>query len=432
MSEMPIPDKTLAIHPGPLHGSLRAPSSKSITNRLLAMTALAEGESEVRHPLLCDDTYAMAAGLGALGVEVSLAAERATVAGSGGQLHPTGQVVDAALSGTTLRFLAALSLLADRPVVLDGAPGLRRRPIGALFEALERCGARVESNSGLAPFTISSSGLEGGRIVVDAAKSSQFATALLLVAPYAKSDVELVVKRLGAGGYVELTVALMGELGARVERTGQTSFLVPSGSGYRSGSYEAGYDASAAAHLFAAAVASGGELTVTNAGGTLQPDAAVVDVLGSMGALVRRGEAGGVTVAAPPGGLRPVEADLAPMPDQLPTLAVLAALAPGESRFSGLSVSRGHESDRPRAVADELARLGGEVEIEGDLLVVRGGRPLAGGVVESYGDHRMAMAFSALGTAVEGLVIAGADCVTKTYPGWWEDLARLGARLEAL
>lgn len=422
------PPDTVSIRPGPLSGRLRAPSSKSVTNRLMVMAALAGGRSEIRHPLLSDDTYAMAAGLRALGAPVGLEGQLAVVEGRGGTFHPLAPV-DAELSGTTLRFLAALSLLADAPVVLTGRPALCRRPLGALLSVLASTGALVESEEGHAPVRIVPAGLPGGRIVVDAKESSQFATALLLVAPYAARDVELVIENLGASGYVELTVGLMTELGAVVsERGGE--LLVRAGSHYRAGRYEVEYDASAAAHLFAAAVASGGAVSVTNVTKSLQPDSVVPDLLSEMGAEVSAAPAGGLTVAAPAGALRSIEADLSTIPDQLPTLAVLAALAEGESRFSGIAVSRGHESDRPAAVAAELGRLGADVVVDEDLLVVRGGRPLRGARLDSHGDHRMAMAFAALATAVPGVRITGAQCVNKTYPAWWEDLRGLGAVLE--
>lgn len=420
---------TLSIRPGPLRGRLRAPSSKSVTNRLLAMTALAAGESEIEEPLLSDDTVVMASGLTTLGAPVELGDGLARVRGAGGRLHPVGPV-HAGLSGTTLRFLSALSLLADAPVLLDGGPGLRRRPLRPLLEVLAAAGATVSSEDGHAPVLLHPAGLSGGRLVVDAAESSQFATALLLVAPYAEHDLEVVIENLGAGGYVELTVALMTRLGAKVARRGDDGFLVEAGRHYAPGRYRVEYDASAAAHLFAAAVASGGEVTVTNAAETLQPDGAVPALLGAMGAQVTPGPAGGVTVAAPAGGLRAIRADLAAIPDQLPTFAVLATLANGESHLSGLGVSRGHESDRPRVVCDELSRLGADACFDGESLVVRGGRALSGGRAETYDDHRMAMAFSALATAVPGVSIANPGCVGKTYPRWWDDLAALGARLE--
>lgn len=423
--------RRVSVQAGPVAGSLRAPSSKSVTNRLLVMTALAEGRSEVLEPLLSDDTRAMAEGLSALGASVALGGDKAVVTGCGGRFSSAGRVVQAGLSGTTLRFLAAAALLADGRVVLDGEAGLRRRPLGPLLEALAATGAQVESKDGHAPVVIEPAGLQGGLLRVDAKESSQFASALLLVAPYGRRDTEIEVEHLQARGYVELTAELMRDLGAMVEAVGSDRYLVRAGSHYRAGSYQTAYDASAAAHLFALAVASGGEVTVANISPTRQPDAQVPELLVAMGATVTKAGEGSLAMAAPSGRLLPVTADLSALPDQLPTLACLAVLADGESVLSGISVSRGHESDRPQAVFDELSRLGADLHLEDDLLVVRGGRALTGGVLRTYGDHRLAMAFTSLAARVEGITIEDPGCVAKTYPSWWEEVAALGLGLEA-
>ncbi|MGO9198270.1 MAG: 3-phosphoshikimate 1-carboxyvinyltransferase [Acidimicrobiales bacterium] len=411
---------------GQVKGVVTAPSSKSVTNRLLVMAALAEGTSTARHPLVSDDTVAMAVGLGCFGARVTLTEEAAVVSGTGGAVEAPAGVVGAGLSGTTLRFLAAVSLLAPGPVTLDGEPPLRRRPLGGLLGALAEAGARVKSADGHAPVVVEPSGFTGGHLVVDAAASSQFASALLLVAPYARSDVQLRVENLGAGGYVEMTVDSMRRWGAAVTRSDEDTFIVTAGRHYLARDEEVEYDASAAAHLYSLAMAAGGEVTVRNAVRTLQPDSAIVDLFAQMGAEVSSSPGRGTTVRARTGQLRPVTVDLKTMPDQLPTVAVLCALAPGVAHLTGLGVARGHETDRVAAVATELAKLGADVETESDGILIRGGRPLHGGLVETYDDHRMAMAFSVLGAVVPGVTIAAPGCVAKTYPCWWADLSSLG------
>lgn len=416
---------------GPVSGTVTAPASKSVTNRLLVLAALAEGESELARPLVSDDTIAMATGLTTLRCPVSLTPSVATVSGRDGAVGPPHGVVDAGLSGTTLRFLAAVSLLSPSPVTLDGDGPLRGRPLGGLLVALERAGARVRSDGGHAPVEIAAGALKGGRIVVDAAGSSQFATALLLVAPYARGDVELVAENLGAGGYVELTVEAMRRFGAVVEHDPSSeTWQVSCAHRYRARDEEVEFDASAADHLFSLALVTGGEVTVSNVRPTLQPDAALLDVFAAMGATVTPREGGGATVRGPDR-LRPVSVDLSPMPDQIATVAVLAALAEGTSRLDGLAVVRGHETDRLAAVATELGRLGVEVAIEGDSLVVSGGRALSPGEVETYHDHRMAMAFGVLGARVPGLSIRAPGCVAKTYPSFWSDLSALGVGISS-
>ncbi len=415
---------------GPLVGACDAPASKSVTNRLLLMAALAEGESRLVGPLRSDDSAVMSAGLVALGAGIDDEGAAVAITGTGGRLREPPGVISAGLSGTTLRWLSAAALLVHGTVVLDGEPPLRRRPIAPLLRSLEDLGARIETDEGRPPLRITSAGLRGGHVAVDASESSQFATSLLLISPYAASDLSIEVARLGAAGYVELTLEAMSRWGAVVDSTATGRYLVTAGRHYEARREVVEYDASAAAHLFALAVATAGSLTVRNVVGTRQPDAAMTAAFEQMGAVVTAAPGGGATVARP-GPLRGIDLDIAPMPDQVPALAVLGVLAEGTTRLRNASVARGHETDRVAAVARELRKLGAQIEEEGDSLVIEGGRRLAGGVVETCDDHRMAMAFSSLGAAVPGIVVNDPGCVRKTYPQYWRDVAALGLGLRA-
>jgi 3-phosphoshikimate 1-carboxyvinyltransferase len=443
----PLP-AALELEPaGPVSMLLAAPASKSVTNRALVCAALAPGTTRLLGPGTGDDADAMAAALTDLGATVDPGPEprdaqatgpgRApanppgpavwTVGGTGGRPSSPRRPLDARLSGTTMRFLAAVATLTPAGATLTGRPPLLRRPVGPLVAALRALGAEVADRGGLPPVTTAGGGLDGGQATVDAAASSQFASAILLAAPYARRPVLLRAERLGAAAYVELTAALMAEFGAAVERVGPAAWLVDSGRPYRAVDLRVEYDASAAAHLFAIAAATGGSVTVTNATpGTLQPDAGLPGVLEEMGAAVTRdGQA--LTVRGPDT-LAPVDADLAAMPDQVTTLAALAALAKGPSRIRGVAVARGHETDRLAALAAELAKLGVAVEERPDGLVVHGAGP--GGLrparLRTHGDHRMAMALAAVAARVPGLVVEDPGCVAKTYPGFWRDLAGAG------
>jgi 3-phosphoshikimate 1-carboxyvinyltransferase len=370
------------------------------------------------------------------------------VSGAAGSLVAAPGALDARQSGTTLRFLAPLAVLAEGSTTIDGSESLRRRPIGPLADALASLGATVRTREGFPPITISAGRMRGGAVTVDARRSSQFASALLLAAPYADSDVELRVTGLQAGGYVDLTIGLMRLFGATVEPVepvepvggwqepgletvpGSRLYAVSSRHRYVAREVLVEYDASAAAHLFALAMATGGRVRVANAVPTLQPDAGILSAFVSMGATVtERGEGEGVEVSGPDQ-LDPIDVDLSTMPDQLPTLAALAALARGTSRFAGLSVVRAHESDRLLAVARELGRLGVVTRAGDDWLEVRGSpEAVEGASVDTYNDHRMAMAFTALGARVGGVVIRDASVVDKTYPRFFVDAARLGLGL---
>jgi 3-phosphoshikimate 1-carboxyvinyltransferase len=239
--------------------------------------------------------------------------------------------------------------------------------------------------------------------------------------------VTLTAERLGAGAYVQLTAELMGRFGALVEPAGRDAWRVAAGHPYRAADLEVEYDASAAAHLFALAAATGGAVTVTNADpATRQPDAGLPKLLEAMGATVTR-DGPALTVRGPQV-LDPVDADLAAMPDQVTTVAALAALAAGPSRLRGVAVARGHESDRLAALAAELGRLGVAVTELPDGLVIGGAGPerLRPARLATHGDHRMAMALAAVAARVPGLVLEDPGCVAKTYPGFWRDLAAAG------
>lgn len=411
----------------PLTGSLPAPASKSVTNRLLVIAALAAGDSVLRAPLDSDDSRAMRRCLTALGVPVASTDGSWTVAGTGGRPRSPATALDARLSGTTARFLTAVLTLCDGGGTLTGAAALRRRPIGPLVEALTALGADAGATAGGLPVRLAGGGLAGGTVDVDVSASSQFASAVLLVAPYAATDVVCVLRGRSATDYIALTADLMRAWGAQVEHDGSARWWVRAGAGYRAREVAVEYDASAATHLFGLAAGSGGAVTVTNvAPGTRQPDAAATSVLAAFGCdVVARGDH--VTVAGP-AELRPVDVSLAAMPDQVTTFAVLAALAPGTSVLRGVGVARGHETNRLDALATELGRLGVRVDAARDTLTIHGGSARGPAWLRTYDDHRLAMAFAALGTRIAGVVIEDPGCVAKTYPTFWDDLGRLGGR----
>jgi 3-phosphoshikimate 1-carboxyvinyltransferase len=433
----PVPAALELVPAGPVSLRLAAPASKSVTNRALLCAALAEGTSHLRGAAGGDDAQAMAAALSRLGAGVDPGRpDRGvwTVAGTGGRLASPARPLDARLSGTTMRFLAAAATLTPAGATVTGAAPLLRRPVGPLVAALAALGAGIaDAGDGFPPVTASGGGLDGGAATVDAAASSQFASAVLLVAAYARRPVELTVERLGAAAYVDLTAAVMRRFGAGVEPSarpgpgGAAAWRVEAGLPYRATDLEVEYDASAAAHLFALAAATGGTVTVTNADpATLQPDAGLPGLLEAMGAGVTRD--GACLTVRGPAALGPVDADLAAMPDQVTTVAALAALATGRSRLRGVAVARGHETDRLAALAAELGKLGVAVTELPDGLVVAGPGPdrLRPARLATWGDHRMAMALAAVAARVPGVVIEDPGCVAKTYPGFWADLAAAG------
>jgi len=411
---------------GPVSGRLAAPASKSVTNRLLVVAALAGGVSVLRDPLTSDDSRSMLEAIAAFGADVEVEEGLLRVSGTGGDVRTPSAPVDAGLSGTTMRFVSGLAALAPGRATVTGAPPLLRRPVGPLTAALTGLGADVRDQGGYPP-VVAGGGLDGGSVSVDATASSQFVTAVLLVAPYAQREVIVEVQGATAGGYVDLTAAVMRDWGARVDRQDGARWRVAAGHRYTARDREVEYDASAAAHLLALAAATGGAVTVTNAApATHQPDAALTDVLAAMGCAVQRD--GTAVTATGPDRLVPVDVDLSAMPDQVTTVAALAALAGGPSTITGVAVTRGHETDRLAALTGELAKLGVAVEERPDGLVVHGGTARGPARLATHDDHRLAMAFASVAARVPGVVIDDPACVAKTYPGFWADLDRLGVR----
>lgn len=409
----------------PLSGTLAAPSSKSVTNRALVLAALAEGTSTVRSPLESDDTKWMRATVSGLGASVEDGSSLLRVRGTGGRPAARTDSLYVGQSGTTMRFATALAAVASGEVEIRGSDDLNRRPIEPLTTALRGLGAHVSDTGGRPPVRVRGRRLAGGCVEVDARSSSQFVSAVLMVAPYAASDVTVEVIGGHASGYVALTRKMMTAFQVRLTASGERIHL-PAPQCYQASDLSVPPDASAACHLFALAMATGGRITVS---GLLphcsqQPDIGLLAVLEAMGG--RLSSDGGAVTVEGPAHLQATEVDLGAMPDQLPTVAVLAALARGTSRLRNAAVARLHECDRIAAVARELRKLAVAVEEHPDGLSITGRGATESASIDPHGDHRMAMAFAALGAHAGGIRLRTPDCVQKTYPDFWRDAARLG------
>ncbi len=410
---------------GPVSSTVRVPGSRSITNRALVLGALADGRTLIEGALWSDDTLLMAGGLRALGVAVEEDArsERFVVLGQGGRIPAAEATIDAGNAGTVARFLTAVAALGRGRYVIDGTPRMRERPIQDLVIALRALGVEVTAPSGCPPVVVQGRGLPGGRTTVRGAVSSQFLSALLMVAPLAASPVEIAVEgEVVAAPYVDLTIGLMEAFGVTVERDGYRWFRL-SPQRYHPRAFPVEPDASSASYFFAAAAITGGRVTVLGLGrASLQGDLRFLDVLQAMGCEVRWTE-DGVEVRGPKR-LRGVDVDLNSMSDMTMTLAAIAPFAEGPVGIRNVAHIRRQESDRLSAVATELRRLGQEVrEREDGLEIIP--RPVRPAVVETYGDHRIAMAFAVAGLRTEGIAIADPAFVSKTFPDFFDRLDAL-------
>ena len=411
----------------PPDGTVRVPGSKSITNRALLVAALADGRSTLEGALFSDDTTYMAQACTALGVPVTAEADdrRFTVDGGGGTFPAAAAELFVGNAGTAMRFLAAALCLGHGRFRIDGTRRMRERPIQDLVDALIQLGAGVRcvGRPGRPPLVIDADGLPGGAARIAAAKSSQFLSGLLLVAPCARNGADLeVVGPLVTPPYIDMTLGVMAAFGARASREGYRRFRIAP-QRYAARVYRIEPDASSAHYFWAAAALTGGRVRVDGVGtASLQGDIRFVDLLEQMGARVIRG-ADFIEVQGG-GELDGLEVDLNALSDTMPTLAVLGAFARRPVTIRNVAHVRLQESDRLHAVATELQRLGVRVRELDDGLVVEPS-PVHAAPVETYDDHRIAMAFALAGLRVPGIAIRDPACVRKTFPEYF-------ARLEAL
>ena len=408
---------------GPIDAVVTLPGSKSITNRALLCAALAAGESTLRGVLRADDTEAMIGALHSLGVGIDATdATTMTVAGIGGALPADARQVFANQSGTTARFVAPVLAVAPGTHELDAAAQMRARPMGPLFDALRDLGAVVDADDDQLPATIGGP-CRGGEIDLPGHVSSQFLSGLMMAGPLMPDGLRIrLVTPLVSRPYVTMTAAVAGWFGASIEVEESTVTIAPTG--YVAADVMVEPDASSASYFFAAAAICGGRVRVEGLSApSLQGDAAFADVLAQMGAEVQRDD-GGTEVRARRGDLTGVDIDLADLSDTAPTLAAVAAFADSATTVRGVGFIRAKESDRVKAVVTELRRCGvGADEID-DGFVVRPA-PVVPAMIETYDDHRMAMAFALVGLGAEGIEIAGAECVAKTFPSFFEHLEQL-------
>jgi 3-phosphoshikimate 1-carboxyvinyltransferase len=414
--------KTILRH-GPVEGSVAAPPSKSYTHRALITGALGSGKTVLEHPLDAEDTRLTARGLAALGARIDWETDRITITGSNGALS-CGEttVLDLDNSGTSLRLLTSLALLADHPVTLTGSARMQDRPIGSLADALTALGGSIAfpKKTGFPPL-VAGGHLEGGPVTVDGSVSSQFISSLLLVAPYAETEMELSIPGLPASrSYLDITVDVMKSFGAEITRHGYNQFVVSNRKRYTGRTYAIEGDYSSASYFFAMAAICGGKMTVTNLSpASVQGDRRFLEMLAGMGCTVNYSR-DAVTVERT-GPLNGIMADMSSSPDTVQTLCMVAAVARTPSTITGISHLKFKESDRISTTAENLRTLGGNVQVEADRIMIQPA-VLHGGTIDPANDHRTAMSFAVLGLGTGGITIPDAACVTKSFPGFWDTL----------
>jgi 3-phosphoshikimate 1-carboxyvinyltransferase len=413
---------------GPLDADVRVPGSKSFSNRALLVAGLARGESRLEGVLDSDDIQVMATALGALGAEITQDGERWLVRGVDGRPRVPAAPIYVRASGTAARFLTALVTVVPGECVVDGNARIRERPVGELVATLRALGVRIsaEGNAGCPPVRCHGGAPFGGEVSVDAQRTSQYVSALLLIGPYAAAPLVLKLRDgvLASRPYVDVTLELMRAFGAEAGFRDAATLEVTPGKHYVARDYTIEPDASTAAYFFAAAAIAGGRVRVDAlAGGSSQADMGFVDVLERMGCAVTRSP-GGVEVRGPGKPLRAVDVDMNAMPDAVLAAAVTALFADGPSRIRNVGHLRIKESDRLAALETELRKLGADARADADSLTITPGK-LHGADIATYDDHRVAMAFALAGLRVPGVRILDPGCVSKSWPRYFEAFSAL-------
>lgn len=420
MNKLPItPLRAAAI------ATITMPGSKSYTNRTLIMAALTKGSVTLKNPLYSDDTEAMIACLRTLGIAIETASDKIVVHGDMSCIEDKDYQLFAHDSGTTIRFMLALLCIVPGVKTIQGSKRLNERPIEDLVEALRELGAAIEycNEKGQLPVRITSSALSGHSVHVKGDISSQFCSAILLISPYISKGFTIhITGPLISKPYVDMTLSCMQDWGVKVVVEGNGRYFVPEDQCYQKKQYLIEGDFSSAGYFFAIAALTKSTITLKNLNpASAQADRKFLDILVKMGNSVSCQEN---SICIQGKKILALDVDMEDCPDQVMTMAVLAAFAKGVTKISGVRSLRVKETERVLALKNELKKMGIHTENTHDTVTIHGGSPCAA-EIDTYNDHRMAMAFAVAGTYFPGITICHPEVVNKTFPTFWEVLRSL-------
>ncbi|MBI2659654.1 3-phosphoshikimate 1-carboxyvinyltransferase [Candidatus Woesearchaeota archaeon] len=405
-----------------VNATIEAPSSKSYTQRALIVASLANGKSVIKNPLFSEDTFYMISALKQFGVSIVKKGRNLIVHGTNGNLKSPDKPVFVGNAGTAMRFLSAFASLAKEKITITGDKRMQQRPLQDLIDALKQLGVKVESNGGCPPVDIYGN-FAGGNARLKSGISSQYLSSILMCAPYAKKDVAIsIAGNLTSKPYIDITLDVMKNFGVNVKNHDYKKFTIRNTEKYKPRVYKVEGDASSASYFFAAAAITKGKVMVKNINPrSKQGDIKFLDTLKRMGCGVRKGN----DFAEVKGeSLKGIDVEMGNMPDIVPTLAVTSIFADGMTIIRNASNLRYKETDRLKALAFELRKIGANVEERQDGLAIKRKR-LQKAVVETYNDHRMAMSFAIAGLAISGIRIKNPNCVAKSFPDFWEKFSLL-------
>ena len=396
------------------------PGSKSYTHRMLIAAALSNGQCTISNPLESEDTNLTLEALRQLGVKIDKQMDHWVVNGRNGELGATGKPLFLGNSGTSMRLLTAVAALAEGEHVLSGTDRMQQRPIKDLMDGLDQIGVETRSlkNDGFPPVVVVGAPIKGGKTEIKCSTSSQFLSAILLIGPCTQRGIEITVTAGPVSRpYVDITVDVMQKFGITVQRKEYDWFKVPGMQAYRAGDYAVEPDCSQAGYFWAAAAVTGGTIKVkTISADSRQGDILLLALLKKMGCQIIE-ESDGIGIRGGP--LQAIEADMADMPDVVPTLAVVSAFASGKTILKNVAHLQDKESNRLAAVINELSKMGIDARYHDQALIIHGGQP-RGAKIETYNYHRIAMSFAVAGLKVAGVCVKNESCVEKSFPNFWE------------
>jgi len=406
----------MRLKPSGISGEVDAPPSKSMMQRATIAAALAEGESLITNPSLCDDALATLSVVDTLGAQVAREERGIRIMG---RCQPNGDVLDCGESGTCMRMISAVAALQDKGYTITGKGSLMKRPVSMVEKPLRELGAECRTKNGMPPIKVKGP-IHGGRIGVDGSESSQFISGLLMALPLCGQDSELQALNLKSRAYVNMTLSVLASFAIEVDVDGDR-FSIRGGQDYQPKEYEVEGDWSGSAFMLVAG-ATAGEVTLRKLAHGSQPDEAIKTVLASAGAEISEVED---SIIVKHRTLKAFDYDASGSPDLFPPLAALACSCEGTSVIHGTARLRHKESDRAAALIEELGKMGADIKVIEDRMEIIG-KKLKGGKVKSHNDHRIAMACAVAAlNSDKGVTIEGTGCVSKSYPGFFEDLERL-------
>lgn len=405
----------------PITATISIPGSKSYTNRALLLAAMTPTPVTISNPLKSDDTRAMISCLKTLGIEIVENNNEIIVKNDVKNIDHREYHLNANLSGTTIRFILALATVIPGIKIITGEEGLNKRPIADLVDGLKQLGADIEylERKGYPPVRVNSSRLAPGTVTMNGNISSQYFSALLMIAPQVGDMTIAVVGEQISKPYIDMTIDTMKQFGVDVQNDDYKRYIISAGQTYKKEQYTVEGDFSSAGYFLAIAALTSSTITLENLNPqSKQADRKLVDVLAQMGNIIHSGD-NSLTIVGK--GIRSSTINVIDFPDQGQTLAVLAAFAEGTTTISGVQSLRVKETERVIATQQELAKMGIKTEATNDTLTIYGGNPKPA-TIDTYGDHRMAMAFAVAGTKLAGMEINDPEVVNKTFPEFWKKL----------